>query len=71
MTSASTHDAGRLWRRAPGVTLLGAVSGSGLVQPTCLVERPDGQVVQLSELLNLVLDAAGTGRPAHAFSAAR
>jgi putative peptide zinc metalloprotease protein len=62
MTSASTHDAGRLWRRAPGVTLLGAVSGSGLVQPTCLVERPDGQVVQLSELLNLVLDAAGTGR---------
>ena len=64
MASASTADGQMLWRRAPGVTLLGAVSGSGLVQPTCLVERPDGQVVQLSELLNLVLDAAGGGRSA-------
>ena len=62
MTSVSTQDGRRLWRRAPEVTLLGAVSGSGLVQPTCLVERPDGQVVQLSELLNLVLETAGAGR---------
>jgi len=52
------------WRRAPGVLLLGPVSGSGLVHETHLVQRQDGQVVQLSELLNLVLDSAETDKPA-------
>ena len=64
MTSPVTQDGRTVWRRATGVTLLGPASGSGLVQSTCLVERPDGQVVQLSDLLNLVLDAAGDGQRA-------
>ena len=48
------------WRRVTGVELLGPVSGSGLIQSTCLVQRQDGQVIQLSELLNLVLETAAT-----------
>jgi putative peptide zinc metalloprotease protein len=51
------------WRRVPGLQLLGPVADSGLVKPTYLVQRPDGQVVQLSELLNVVLATAGTGKP--------
>ncbi|MFD4422231.1 AAA family ATPase [Agromyces sp. NPDC058484] len=52
------------WQRAPGVVLLGPVSDSGLTHKTCLVQRQDGQVVQLSELLNLVLATAEQGKPA-------
>jgi putative peptide zinc metalloprotease protein len=51
------------WRRAPGVTLLGPVSGSGLTHSTALVRRSDGQVVQVSELLNLILATAETATP--------
>lgn len=51
------------WRRTPGVTLLGPVSGSGLTHPTALVRRSDGQVVQVSELLNLILATAETATP--------
>lgn len=51
------------WRRVPGLQLLGPVADSGLVKRTYLVQRPDGQVVQLSELLHAVLAAAGTGQP--------
>ncbi|MGN6754028.1 MAG: nucleotide-binding protein [Intrasporangium sp.] len=43
------------WARASGLDLLGEVQDSGLAQPTYLVRRTDGQVVQLSELLHLVL----------------
>ena len=50
------------WRRVPGLQLLGPVVDSGLVKRTYLVQRPDGQVVQLSELLHAVLAAAGTGQ---------
>jgi putative peptide zinc metalloprotease protein len=64
MTSATKDRERSLWRRAPGVRSLGLVSGSGLLQPTFLVQRPDEQVVQLSELLNLVVEKAGTGRSA-------
>lgn len=51
------------WRRVPGLQLLGAVADSGLIRRTYLVQRPDGQVVQLSELLHAVLAAAETGLP--------
>ncbi|WP_347353171.1 AAA family ATPase [Intrasporangium sp.] len=43
------------WGRAAGLDLLGEVQDSGLAQPTYLARRADGQVVQLSELLHLVL----------------
>jgi putative peptide zinc metalloprotease protein len=45
-------------RRAPGLALLGEVQGSGHRTPPALVRRPDGQTIQLSRLLYLVLDAA-------------
>ena len=43
------------WGRAPGLDLLGEVQDSGLAHPTYLARRADGQVLQLSELLHLVL----------------
>ncbi len=43
------------WRVAPGLTDLGAAHGSGLQATSYLVRRKDGQVIQLSELLHLVL----------------
>jgi putative peptide zinc metalloprotease protein len=44
-------------RRADGVTLLGEMGGSGYRQPPSLARRGDGQVVQLTPLLHLVLEA--------------
>src|SRR5512142_1304777 len=41
--------------RTPGLQLLGEYMGSGFRQPQYLVRRQDGQVVQLSRLLHLVL----------------
>ena len=41
--------------RAPGLQLLGEYTGSGFSQPQYLVRRHDGQVVQLSRLLYLVV----------------
>lgn len=43
------------WRPAPGVEHLGPVQGSAMLSPHYLVRRADGQVVQLSELLHLVV----------------
>src|SRR5690242_20741377 len=43
--------------RADGVQLLGAHRGSGYRQPPALVQRVDGQVVQLTPLLYAVLSA--------------
>lgn len=65
MTESTPDESARpgTWQRARGVALLGPVRGSGLRHETCLVRRQDGQVVQLSELLNLVLVAAATARP--------
>ena len=40
---------------APGITQLGEAQGSGLHGKSHLVRRDDGQVIQLSELLHLVL----------------
>lgn len=53
------------WRVVPGVELLGPATGSGLVQETFLVRRPDGQVIQISALLNLVLTTAATEPVSH------
>lgn len=57
------------WRRAEGVELIGPVQGSGLDHTTYLVRRPDGQVVQVSELLNIVL--ARADRPLESAELAR
>jgi putative peptide zinc metalloprotease protein len=43
--------------RAEGVTLIGEFEQSGFEQPPSLVRRKDGQVVQLTELLYLTLEA--------------
>lgn len=51
------------WRRALGLQFMGPVQGSGLRDPAYLLRRSDGQVVQLSELLHLVVvhaDPPGT-----------
>jgi putative peptide zinc metalloprotease protein len=49
------HSDGARWRRAAGVRDLGQVQGSGLCEPTYLLRRADGQVLQVSELLHLVV----------------
>ncbi|MGO4189169.1 hypothetical protein [Pseudarthrobacter sp. TAF60_1] len=53
----ATPDAAFLgrWVPAPGIVLLGPVEGSGLKDHSYLLQRGDGQIVQLSELLNLVM----------------
>jgi putative peptide zinc metalloprotease protein len=43
--------------RAEGVHLIGELPGSGYKQPPSLVRRADGQTVQLTRLLFLVLDS--------------
>jgi putative peptide zinc metalloprotease protein len=43
------------WCRATGLRELGSAQGSGLREPRFLLRRGDGQVVQVSELLQLVL----------------
>ncbi len=50
---------GAAHRPAPttGIELLGALTGSGYRNPPSLVRRPDGQTVQLTPLLYLVLEA--------------
>ena len=51
--------------RADGLQLLGTMVGSGYRTPPALVRRSDGQVLQLTPLLYLVLSAAD-GRRSHA-----
>src|SRR4029453_19193793 len=46
---------GEVLTRATGVELLGEVPGSGYRRPPSLARRGDGQVLQLSPLLNQVL----------------
>lgn len=62
------------WSLAPGLELLGRVEGSGLREESYLVRRSDGQTIQVSELVHLVLTAVGpdrsTGQVADAVSAA-
>ena len=54
MTTAGAH----LPARADGVQLLGTAEGSGYREPPALVRRGDGQTLQLTRLLYLVLEAA-------------
>ena len=42
-------------RWSADVELMGPILDSGMRNPVFLVDRGDGQVIQLSELLNLVL----------------
>jgi putative peptide zinc metalloprotease protein len=56
--SGLVADRGVHWVRSTGVELLGEATGTGLTKPVFLVRRPDGQVVQLTELLYRVIDAA-------------
>jgi putative peptide zinc metalloprotease protein len=51
-----------LWRATPGLELLGPVQSSGLRDPVFLVRRGDGQMLQVSELLHLVLSSFDTDR---------
>ncbi len=53
-TTAGAH----LPARADGVQLLGTAEGSGYREPPALVRRADGQTLQLTRLLYLVLEAA-------------
>ena len=48
--------------RVDGVQLIGEMVGSGYRNPPALVRRGDGQVLQLTPLLYLVLDAADGSR---------
>ena len=43
--------------RAAGVLLIGEAKGSGTRKPPSLVRRADGQTIQLTRLLYLVLEA--------------
>jgi putative peptide zinc metalloprotease protein len=59
-----------VWQRVPGVQALGPFQGSGLVEPSYLVQRGDGQVLHLSELLYVVLQEADPARPSTELAAA-
>jgi putative peptide zinc metalloprotease protein len=50
--------------RATGLELIGEIQGSGYREPPALVRRADGQTIQLTPLLYLVL-AASDGRRSH------
>ena len=52
------------WRRAAGLDELGQAQGSGLREPSYLMKRADGQVVQLSQLLHLVVHEVSADRDA-------
>ena len=63
-TAASSEDSTWWAAIADGVTLLGPVADSGLTRKTYLVRRPDGQMIQLSELLHIVLTRLDPARSA-------
>ncbi len=52
------------WRRAPGLELMGRVEGSGLHHDSYLVRRGDGQVLQVSRIVQLVLEQVRPDRGA-------
>ncbi|QHK21534.1 hypothetical protein GU243_19595 [Pseudarthrobacter psychrotolerans] len=55
MTTAPNAAFVRRWSPAPGIVFLGPVEGSGLKDRSYLLQRGDGQIVQLSALLYLVV----------------
>lgn len=68
--TARAPSSGAVWGLAPGVHTHGEVGGSGLKDASYLVERGDGQMMQVSELLYLVLREAELPRPAPELAAA-
>ncbi|MGH8827513.1 MAG: MinD/ParA family ATP-binding protein [Jiangellaceae bacterium] len=62
LTAAAARD-GR-WCRAAGLAMLGEAQGSGLRQSSYLLRRADGQVLQVSELLYLVVRELSPNRSA-------
>jgi putative peptide zinc metalloprotease protein len=52
------------WRRVAGLDELGQAQGSGLREASYLIRRSDGQVVQLSELLHVVVREVSADRDA-------
>jgi putative peptide zinc metalloprotease protein len=62
MTEVARHDGlGGALRPTAGLQLLGEYQGSGFTEPRYLVRRGDGQVVQLSRLVYLVVTAIADG----------
>ncbi len=55
--NAGQVDDGGVPVRADGVELIGEISGSGYREPPALVRRSDGQTLQLTKLLYLVIEA--------------
>ena len=55
--NAAQVDDGGVPVRADGVELIGEISGSGYREPPALVRRSDGQTLQLTKLLYLVIEA--------------
>lgn len=53
---------GDVLTRASGLELIGSMEGSGYRNPPSLVRRADGQIIQLTPLLFLVLSAVDGGR---------
>jgi putative peptide zinc metalloprotease protein len=70
MTLRTVPQAAERWCRTPGTRELGQVRGSGLVDPSYLLRRGDGQVVQVSRLLYLVATEVSPDRQAHQVAAA-
>jgi putative peptide zinc metalloprotease protein len=70
MTLNTVSQAAERWCRTPGTRELGEVQGSGLIDPSYLVRRGDGQVVQVSRLLYLVAKEVSADREAHQVAAA-
>jgi putative peptide zinc metalloprotease protein len=64
MSTEAPPSAPARWRRVAGLDELGQAQGSGLRQPSYLVKRADGQVVQLSELLHVVVREVSADRDA-------
>ncbi|HEU0042554.1 MAG TPA: hypothetical protein VFQ15_09405, partial [Jiangellaceae bacterium] len=62
LTAAAARE-GR-WCRAAGLAMLGEAQGSGLRQSSYLLRRADGQVLQVSELLYLVVRELSPNRSA-------
>ena len=56
---ALLHDG---WRRPDDLEMLGPAQGSGIREPTYLLRRGDGQVIQVSELLQMVVSAVDPDR---------
>ncbi|MDQ1618322.1 MAG: putative peptide zinc metalloprotease protein [Actinomycetota bacterium] len=67
--SRASGDEGAVPVRADGVELLGELPGSGYRKPPALVRRGDGQTIQLTRLLYLVLEAVDGKRDHDAVAA--